>query len=54
MLKLNLLRDPLATRDVLPVDRFSAGRKLPVTGGVGHARKIGADHEQLRQQLCNK
>ena len=38
-----LLRDPLARRDVLLVDRFSAGRQLPAKGGVGHARKIGAD-----------
>jgi hypothetical protein len=28
---------------VLLVDRFSAGRRLPAKGGVGHARKIGAD-----------
>ena len=41
--ELSLLRDPLAARDVLLVDRFSAGRKLPAKGGVGHARKIGAD-----------
>ena len=38
-----LLRDPGAPRDVLLVDRFSEGRQLPVKGGVGHARKIGAD-----------
>jgi hypothetical protein len=40
---LSLLRDPLAPRDVLLVDRFSEGRELPAKGGVGHARKIGAD-----------
>lgn len=38
-----LLRDPLAPRDVLLVDRFSEGRKLPAGGGVGQARKIGVD-----------
>ncbi len=41
--ELSLLRDPLAQRDVLLVDRFSEGRKLPAKGGVGHARKIGVD-----------
>ena len=41
--ELSLFRDPCAERDILLVDRFSAGRKLPVKGGVGHARKIGAD-----------
>ena len=41
--KLSLFRDPLAPRDVLLVDRFNEGRKLPAKGGVGHARKIGAD-----------
>ncbi len=41
--KLSLFRDPLAPRDVLLVDRFNEGRKLPVKGGVGHARKIGVD-----------
>jgi hypothetical protein len=40
---MSLLRDPLVPRDVLLVDRFSEGRKLPAGGGVGHARKIGAD-----------
>lgn len=40
---LSLLRDPLTPRDVLLVDRFGEGRKLPAKGGVGHARKIGAD-----------
>ena len=38
-----LLRDPRAPRDVLLVDRYSKIRKLPAKGGVGHARKIGAD-----------
>ena len=41
--KLDLFRDPLAPREVLLVDRFSDGRQLPAKGGVGHARKIGAD-----------
>ena len=41
--KLSLFRDALAPRDVLLVDRFNEGRKLPVKGGVGHARKIGVD-----------
>ena len=40
---LGLFQDPIAARDVLLVDRFSEGRKLPPRGGVGHARKIGAD-----------
>lgn len=40
---LGLLQDPLAARDILLVDRFSEGRKLPARGGVGHARKIGCD-----------
>jgi hypothetical protein len=40
---LSLFRDPLAPRDVLLVDRFNEGRKLPVKGGVGQARKIGVD-----------
>ena len=35
--------DRNAPRDVLLVDRFSTGRKLPLKGGVGHARKIGVD-----------
>ncbi len=38
-----LFQDPLAARDVLLVDRFNAGRKLPPKGGVGQARKIGGD-----------
>jgi len=41
--KLSLFQDPLTPRDVLLVDRFNEGRKLPVKGGVGHARKIGVD-----------
>jgi len=41
--QLELLRDPRYPRDVLLVDRFSEGQTLPVKGGVGHARKIGAD-----------
>jgi len=41
--QLELLRDPQNPRDVLLVDRFSEGRTLPEKGGVGHARKIGAD-----------
>jgi len=40
---LSLLRDPSAPRDVLLVDRFSEGHQIPLKGGVGHARKIGAD-----------
>lgn len=40
---MRLLRDLRAPRDLLLVDRFSAGRQLPEGGGVGLARKIGAD-----------
>jgi len=40
---LSFFQDLLAPRDVLLVDRFSEGCQLPVKGGVGHARKIGAD-----------
>lgn len=40
---LSLWRDPGAERDLLLVDRFSEGRKLPAKGGVGFARKIGVD-----------
>lgn len=40
---LNLCQDPSSERDVLLVDRFSPGRELPRKGGVGLARKIGAD-----------
>ncbi|MBT8053423.1 MAG: hypothetical protein HKN57_08140 [Xanthomonadales bacterium] len=42
-IQMKLLTDASALRDVLLVDRFSPGRELPVKGGVGHARKIGAD-----------
>ena len=40
---LSLWRDSSAQRDLLLVDRFSEGRQLPTRGGVGFARKIGAD-----------
>ena len=40
---LTLYHDPGSSRDVLLVDRFSDGRKFPPKGGVGHARKTGAD-----------
>lgn len=40
---LSLWRDMNAERDVLLVDRFSKGRRLPAKGGVGCARKIGVD-----------
>jgi len=40
---LSLWQDPDAERDLLLVDRFSEGRKLPTKGGVGFARKIGVD-----------
>ena len=40
---LSLWRDPCDGRDLLLVDRFSEGRHLPAKGGVGFARKIGAD-----------
>jgi hypothetical protein len=40
---LTLYHDPASARDVLLVDRFSDGRKFPGKGGVGHARKTGAD-----------
>jgi hypothetical protein len=40
---LTLYHDPASPRDVLLVDCFSDGRKLPPKGGVGHARKTGAD-----------
>ena len=40
---LTLYHDPASSRDVLLVDRFSDGRKFPAKGGVGQARKIGAD-----------
>ncbi len=41
--ELSLLKDPFAPRDVLLVDRFSEACQLSAKGGVGHARKIGAD-----------
>ena len=41
--ELSLFSDPRAPRDILLVDRFSAGRQLPAKGGVGQARKIGVD-----------
>jgi len=40
---LSLWRDELGDRDLLLVDRFSQGRKIPDGGGVGQARKVGAD-----------
>lgn len=40
---LSLLHDPGEQRDILLVDRFSAGLQLPAGSGVGLARKIGAD-----------
>ena len=40
---LALYQDPVSARDVLLVDRFSKGLKFPAKGGVGHARKAGAD-----------
>ena len=40
---ISLWRDTLAERDLLLVDRFSDGQRLPARGGVGFARKIGAD-----------
>ena len=40
---LTLYHDPASPRDVLLVDRFSDGLKFPSKGGVGHARKTGAD-----------
>lgn len=40
---LTLWRDGPGGRDLLLVDRFSQGRQIPAGGGVGTARKIGAD-----------
>ncbi|NCF63154.1 MAG: hypothetical protein GWP58_09905 [Gammaproteobacteria bacterium] len=40
---LTLFNDPASPRDVLLVDRFSDGSRFPPGGGVGHARKTGAD-----------
>lgn len=41
--ELILLKDARENRDILLVDKFSQGRQLPPKGGVGNARKIGAD-----------
>ena len=41
--QLILYKDSHANRDILLVDKFSQGRQLPPKGGVGNARKIGAD-----------
>jgi hypothetical protein len=40
---LTLYRDSASSRDLLLVDRFSEGHQFPPKGGVGHARKTGAD-----------
>ncbi len=40
---LTLFHDPDSPRDVLLVDRFTDGLKFSHKGGVGHARKAGAD-----------
>jgi hypothetical protein len=40
---LTLHHDPVSSRDLLLVDRFSEGRQFPPKWGVGHARKTGAD-----------
>jgi len=40
---LTLYQDPASSRDLLLVNRFSDGRQFPPKGGVGHARKTGAD-----------
>ena len=40
---LTLFSDPSNNRNILMVDRFIQGRQLPDGGGVGLARKIGAD-----------
>lgn len=53
---LTLYGDPASSRDVLLVDRFSAGRQFPPKGGVGHARKIGADLAAFlvhQQRVCS-
>jgi len=49
---LTLYQDPASSRDVLLVDRFSDGHRFPARGGVGHARKTGADlaAQLIRQQ----
>jgi hypothetical protein len=41
--ELSLYRDSQHPREILLVDRFSEGCQLVAKGGVGHARKIGAD-----------
>ena len=41
--ELLLLTDSQANRDILLVDKFSEGRQLRPKGGVGDARKVGAD-----------
>lgn len=40
---MTLLRLDHSALHVLLVDRYSSGRELPIEGGVGHARKLGAD-----------
>ena len=40
---LHLFDDESADRHILVVDKFSEGNQLPPKGGVGNARKIGAD-----------
>ena len=40
---MQLFSDHTAERDILLIDRYSPGRELPPKGGVGHARKVGAD-----------
>jgi hypothetical protein len=40
---LYLYRDTASARDILLVDRFRKGNRLPSKAGVGHARKMGAD-----------
>jgi hypothetical protein len=40
---LTLFRDPSSPRDVLLIDRFSEGLRFAGKGGVGCARKAGAD-----------
>lgn len=40
---LSLYQDPATPRDILLADRFSDGFRFPARGGVGLARKTGAD-----------
>ena len=49
---LSLFNDPTSSRDILLVDRFSDGHRFTDKGGVGHARKTGADlaTHLIRQQ----